>query len=158
MKPRMVLPLVVVLLVASLPRVMAQSQSDGSRLRTVEYKPGQVWTMNRGITVTILAIEDVHKVGKVVHVRVDKIPLQSCGDINLTRAIEHLAVTEKMMLKSDLVLSKDNIELPESSIEAYRKWEEQKKHEIAKVPLQKAIFGEGYIQGPMICNFVPSQT
>src|ERR1039458_7874508 len=113
----------------------------------VDYKRGQVWTMSQGISVMILAIEDVHRVGKVVHVRVDKIPFQSCGDIHLTRAIEHLAVTEKMMLKSRLVLSKDNVELPESSIEAYRKWEEKKKHEITKVPLQKAILGEGSIPG-----------
>lgn len=158
MKTRMVLPLVVVLLVASLPGIMAQSKSDGSNPKTADFKPGQVWTMNRGITVTVLAIEDVHRVGMVVHVRVDKIPFQSCGDVHPTRAIEHLAVTEKMMLRNGLVLSKDKIELPESSIEAYRKWEKQKNHEIARVPLQKTIFGEGNIQGPMICNFVPSQT
>lgn len=148
----------VLLLAASLPRVTAQIQTDSSNPKAVDYKPGQVWKMNQGITITILAIEDVHRVGKVVHVRVDKVPLQSCGDIHLTRAIEHLAVTEKMMLKSGLVLSKDNADLPESSIEAYRKWEGQKKHEIAKVPLQKAILGEGYVPGPMICNYVPSQT
>jgi hypothetical protein len=158
MKNRMILTLVVLLLVAGLSRGVAQSQSDGSNLKTVDYKTGQVWTMSQGITVMILAIEDVHRVGKVVHVRVDKIPFQSCGDVHLTRAVEHLAVTETMMLKSDLVLSKDNVELPESSIEAYRKWEQQKKHEIAKVPLQKAIFGEGQIPVPMICNLLPSQT
>ncbi len=161
MKTRMVPQLVMILLVASVPSVMAQSQSRGAKPKTADFRPGQVWIMNRGITVTILAIEDVPRVGKVVHVRVDKIPSQTCGeygDIRLTRAIEHLAVTEKMMLKSGLVLSKDNIELPQSSIEAYRKWAEQKKQEIAKVPLQKAIFGEGFIQGPMICNFLPNQT
>src|ERR1700733_4154287 len=103
--------------------------------------------MNRGITGTVLAIEDGHRVGMVVHVRVDKIPFQSCGNVHLTRAIEHLAVTEKMMLKSGLVLSQDNIELPESSIDAYRKWEKQKKHEIAKVPLQKAIFARAIYKG-----------
>ena len=94
--------------------VMAQDQVD----KTPSYKTGQVWIMDQGITVTILAIEDVHKVGRVVHVRVDKIPLQSCGEVHLTRAIEHLAVTEKMMLKSGLILSKDNVDLPESSVEA----------------------------------------
>jgi len=156
-KTRIVLPFVVVLLVASLPSLVAQTRSDGSDPKT-GFKPGQVWTMSPGIIVTILAIEAVHRVGTVVHVRVDKIPLQSCGDIHLTRAIEHLAVTEEMMLKSGLVLSKNNIELPESSMEAYRKWGEQKKHEIAKAPLRKAIFGEGYIPGPMICNILPSQT
>jgi len=62
------------------------------------------------------------------------------------------------MLKSGLVLSRDNVDLPETSIEAYRKWEGQKQHEVAKVPLQKAIFDERDISGPMICNFVPSQT
>ena len=122
------------------------------------YKPGQVWAMDQGITVTILAIEDVHKVGKVVHVRVDKIPWQSCGDVHLTKAIEHLAVTEKMMLKSGLAMSKETVDLPESSVDAYRKWQGQKKHEIAKVPLQRAILEGGYVPAPMICNFLPSQT
>src|SRR2546425_2673694 len=145
-----------VLLLASFPRAIAQSQSDNSSLKTVEYTPGQVWIADQDITVTILAIEDLHKVGKVVHVRIDKIPFQSCGDIHLTRAIDHLALTEKMMRKSGLVLSKDNVVLPESSIDAYRKWEEQKKHEVVKVPIQKAILTEGNVLGPMICNFAPS--
>jgi hypothetical protein len=63
-----------------------------------------------------------------------------------------------MMRKSGLVLSKDNVVLPESSIDAYRKWEEQKKHEVVKEPIQKAILTEGNVLGPMICNFVPSET
>lgn len=150
-------PLVAVfLLAASLPGVSAQTKNNGPNPKSVEYRPGQVWTMNQNITITILAVEDVHRVGKVIHVRVDKIPWQSCGDVHLTRAIEHLAVTEKMMLKSALVLAKDNAELPTSSVEAYQKWQTQKKHEIAKVPLQKAILDEGSVP-PMICNFVPSQ-
>ena len=146
-----------VLLLASVPGATAQSQPD-SIPKKVEYKSGQVWTISQGITVTILAVEDVHRVGKVVHVRIDKIPLQSCGDIHLTRTIEHLALTEKMMRKSDPDLLKDYVDLPESSIDAYRKWEEQKKHEIVKVPIQKAILPVGTALGPMICNFVPSQT
>src|SRR5215469_9910666 len=143
-----------VLLTGGALSVMAQDQVD----KTPSYKSGQVWIMDQGITVTILAIEDVHKVGRVVHVRVDKIPLQSCGEVHLTRAIEHLAVSEKMMLKSGLVLSKDNVDLPESSVEAYRKWQAQKKREIAKTPLQKAILTMGDAMGPMICNLVPAQT
>lgn len=145
------------LLLGSLPIVTAQTDTDGSNPNPVVYKPGQVWTMNQGITVTILAVEDVHRVGKVIHVRVDKIPWQSCGDVHLTRAIEHLAVTEKMMLKSALVPTDNHADLPESSVEAYRNWQTQKKHEIAKVPLQKAILNESIVP-PMICNFVPSQT
>ena len=62
------------------------------------------------------------------------------------------------MRKSELVWSKDNNDLPESSIDAYRKWEAQKKRQIFKVPIQKAILTEGDVMGPMICNFVPSQT
>ena len=155
MKVNLVSLVAVFLLAVSLSTVSAQTKTEG--LKSVEYKTGQVWTTNQNISVTILAIEDVHRVGRVVHVRVDKIPWQSCGDIHLTRAIEHLAVTEKMMLKSALVLTKDNADLAESSVEAYRKWQTQKKREIAKVPLQKAISDEGIVP-PMICNFVPSQT
>ena len=147
-----------VLLLASVPTAMAQSRTDNSNLNSAEYRAGQLWTTGQGITVTVLAIEDVHRVGKVVHVRIDKIPYQSCGDIHLTRAIEHIALTEKMMRKSELVWSKDNIHLPESSIDAFGKWEEQKKRQIFKVPIQKAILTEGDVMGPMICNFVPSQT
>ncbi len=147
-----------VLFLASVPIATAQSRTDNSNLNSVEYRSGQLWTTGQGITVTVLAIEDVHRVGKVVHVRIDQIPYQSCGDIHLTRAIEHIAFTEKMMRKSGLVLSADNIDLPESSIDAYRKWEEQKKHEIFKVPIQKAILTEGNAMGPMICNFGPRQT
>jgi hypothetical protein len=158
MKPNAVALLGLLLLSTSLPRVTAQSQDEKANSKAPIYKAGQVWTMGRDITVTILATEDVHKIGKVVHVRVDKIPLQSCGEVHLTRAIEHLAVTEKMMLKSGLVLSKDNADLPESSVEAYRKWEEQKKHQVAEVPLQEAIFSHGEVLGPMICNVVPSET
>lgn len=158
MKLNMVPLIGVLLFTASLPSLTAQSQTDSSNPNVVAYRPGQVWAMDQGITVTIVAIEDVHRVGRVVHVRVDKIPWQSCGDVHLTRTIEHLAVTEKMMLKSGLVISKDTVDLPESSIDAYRKWQGQKKHEIAKVPLQKAILEEGYVPGPMICNLRPSQT
>ncbi len=156
MRINLVSPVAVFLLATSLLSVSAQTKPHGSSPKSVEYKPGQVWTMNQNIVVTILAVEDVRRVGKIIHVRVDKIPWQSCGNIHLTRAIEHLAVTEKMMLKSVLVLVNDNAKLPESSIEAYRKWQTQKKHEITKVPLQKAILEEGTVQ-PMICNFVPSQ-
>jgi hypothetical protein len=155
MKMNLVLLAAVLLLAASVPKVAAQM--DAANPKAVEYKPGRVWTMNQGITITILAVEDLHRVGKVIHVRLDKIRWQTCGDVHLTIAIEHLAVTEKMMLKSALVLTNENADLPESSVEAYRKWQTQKKHEIAKVPLQKAILDEGIVP-PMICNFVPSQT
>jgi len=102
-------------------------------------------------------VENFPKVGRLVHVRIDKIPWQDCGDIHLTRAIEHLAVTEKMMRKSGLSPLKENVALPESYLEPYWNWETQKKHEIVKVPIQKAIL-QASISGPMICNFLPSRT
>jgi hypothetical protein len=147
-----------VLLLASVSTAKAQSRTDNSNPNSAEYRSGQLWTTDQGISVTVLAIEDVQRVGKVVHVRIENTPYQSCGDIHLTRAIEHIALTEKMMRRSELVLSKDNIVLPESSIDAYRKWEEQKKHQIFKVPIQKAILAESDVMGPMICNLRPSQT
>jgi hypothetical protein len=147
-----------VLLLASVSMARAQSRADYSGTGSVEYRSGQLWTTAQGIGVSVLAVEDVQRVGKVVDVRVGNIPYQSSGDIHLTRAIEHIALTGKMMRKSELVSSKENIVLPESSIDAHRKWEEQKKHQIFKVPIQKAILTEGNVMGPMICNFVPSQT
>jgi len=50
-----------------------------------------------GPTVTILEVEDVPKVGKVVHVRIDNVPVSSCGSIQLTTTIEHMALAEKVM-------------------------------------------------------------
>ena len=64
-----------ILLLASVPTAMAQSRTDNSNLNSAEYRAGQLWTTGQGITVTVLAIEDVHRVGKVVHVRIDKISI-----------------------------------------------------------------------------------
>src|SRR4051794_37357926 len=145
------LSLIGLLLLAASFGLKGQSRPDGTIQKTMDYKLGQVWTMDQGITVTILAIEDVGKVGKVVHVRVDKIPWQSCGDIHLTRTIEHVAITEKVMLMSGLVLSQENVGLPQSSIESFRKWQgqKQKKREIWKAPLPALIQAQGYVAGPM---------
>jgi hypothetical protein len=63
-----------ILLTASLS-LMAQNQPGKINPANVsDFELGQVWTMQEGMTVTILAIEDVHKAGKIVHVRVDGIP------------------------------------------------------------------------------------
>ena len=150
MKPNS-LWLIRAVLFVSCQALFAQTHSNGA-VSKVDYKLGQVWTTSQGITVTILAIEDFKKVGTVVHVRVDNIPWQSCGDVHLTRTIEHIAVTEKMMMKSDLVLSKESVDLPQSSIEAYREWQGKKKHEIAKAPLPAVIQAQGYVSGPGICD------
>jgi hypothetical protein len=151
-------PLSLVVLIAVSLSTAGQSKTDGTPPKPIVFKLGQVWTMDQGITVTILAVEDIHKVGKVVHVRLDNIPWQSCGNFHLTRAIEHIAVTEQMLVNSGLVSSKQNVSLPQSSIEAYRKWQGQKKHEIVKAPLPVLIREQGTAPGPMICNMLPGQT
>jgi hypothetical protein len=151
MKANLVL-LIGALLIAGSSGVTAQSRPDGTNPKTTDYELGQVWGMNGGITATILAIEDVRKIGKVIHIRVDKIPWQSCGDIHLTRTIEHIALSEKMLLKSNLVLLKENVDLPQSSIDAYRKWQAERKHEIAKAPLPIVIQSQGYVPAPGICD------
>lgn len=156
MKPNLILPMGALLLVASV-QLNGQTQ-HGALPKTIDYKLGQVWTMSDGISVIIVAIDDVRKIGRVVHVRIDNIPWQSCGDIHLTRTIDHLAVTEKMLRDSGMPLSKENADLPGSSIEAYRRWQHEKKHEIAKVPLPVVIRTQGYVPAPIICNFVPNQT
>ena len=145
----------VVLLLSAAPS--AGSQHDEGRpneasSRAVEYKPGQVWKTDLGATVTVLKVEDVHKVGKVVHVRIDNILLQSCGDVHLTTGIDHIALTETMMRKNALDLMKSNVDLPNSYFEAYTKWEKQKKHQILKVPLQEAIRSVVTLPGPMNCD------
>ena len=38
-----------VLVVASLPKAMAQSQRDNPKPKAAEYRPGQLWVMDRGI-------------------------------------------------------------------------------------------------------------
>ena len=124
-----------------------------------EYKPGQVWSTDLGAMITVLSVEDVHKLGKVVHVRVDNIPLSSCGELHLTTAIPHLALNEKTMQKSAKNLLKHNVDLPESYFDEYKRWEANKKHEVLKAPLRQEIYKASLSgSGVMICNFLPSQT
>jgi hypothetical protein len=154
------LPLIGLLLLLTSLGLQGQSRPDGTIQKTIDYKLGQVWTMDRGITITILAIEDGRKAGKIVHVRVDKIPWQSCGEIHLTRMIEHVAVTEKIMLMSGLVFSQEDVALPQSSIEALRMWQgqKQKKRQIWKAPLPALIQAQGYVPGPISCDSFPRPT
>jgi len=144
------------LLLAAVCPIASQTQPPGPT--PPGYQSGQVWTLNHDVTVTVLAVEDVRKIGRVVHIRIDNIPWQSCGDVHLTRSIEHVAITEKMLLKSGLTLSKEAVGLPESSIDAYRGWQARKKREIAKTPLHEILFPYPFAVGGMICNFIPAQT
>jgi hypothetical protein len=53
---------------------------------------------------------------------------------------------------------KENVDRPDSYLDAYRKWEKQKKHEVVKVPIPESIRSVSALPGPMICNWLPSQT
>jgi|SRR5271155_4333377 len=144
-----------------LPTAVAQRDAgppSGSNSKTIEYKSGQVWETGFGPIVTILKVEELPKVGRVVHVRIDNVPVQNCGGFHLTRTIEHMAMAEKMMRQGATNLIRDNVDLPDSYFEAYRKWEKQKKREVIKVPIQEAVLRSNEPLGPIICNFLPSQT
>lgn len=92
-----------------------------------EYKAGQVWQLSGGDeTVTLLKVEDLHKIGRVVHVRVDKVS-EGCQGIHLTTSIDHIVLTEKMMRKSPATLLQEKTDLPDSCFDAYRVWQKQKK-------------------------------
>ena len=153
----LILAVTVLLLFVSVRPVASQIQAGIST--PPAYQPGQVWTFDHDISVTILAVEDVRKFSRVVHVRIDNVPVQSCGDVHLTDLIEHVAVTEKMLLKSGLVFSKDDAALPQSSIDAYAEWKARKKHEIAQTSLRQILPARYpfWSSGPLICNFIPIQ-
>jgi len=148
------------LLLSLLPTASPQEKvgQPNDPQKIVEYKAGQVWKTPFGPTVTILKVEELSKLGKVVHVRVDKVPDGSCGSVQFTKSIEHLALTEKMMRKSALDLVNENTDLPDSYLDAYREWEKQKKHVVLKLPIQEAILSVSTFPGPMICNLLPTRT
>jgi hypothetical protein len=150
------------LLLLIIPAACAQqktAQPANAAQQTVQFRPGQVWRTELGATITILAVEEVRKVGKVVHLRVDNIPAGSCGEVHFTTAIPHIALAEKMMQKSTYGLVKDNADLPDSYLDEYREWESKKKHEVLKVPLQMKIRTASLsASAVMICNFLPSET
>jgi hypothetical protein len=83
------------------------------------YKAGQVWKYKTasGVddsTLVILKVDTDEK-SNLIHIRIDGIPLPSCGGLRLTTSIEHLAVTEKALRKSTTQLLKDNVPLPDNS-------------------------------------------
>jgi hypothetical protein len=135
----------------------SDKQNGHQKSGSVEYRAGQVWRTPFGASVIVLIVEDVRKIGKVVHVRVE-LPGQSCGNIHLTTKIDHLAVPEKIMRKSALYLAISDVPIPDSYLEGYRGWVKQKNHEMVKLPVQDEIMRVAGFSDPMICNFVPSQT
>jgi hypothetical protein len=120
--------------------------------RAVEYKAGQVWTTQYGPTVvTILKVENLPKVGKVVHVRIDKVLMFRCEGLEPSSVIQHLAFQEKMLRGGLVSLVKKNSDLPDSYFTEYQKWEQQQDHVPLNVPIQQ-IIRDAALPGPIICN------
>lgn len=146
----------ILLCCASISVTAQNSHSNAGKAAMVEYAPGQVWQTSSGATVTILLIEDVRK-RKIVHVRIDNVPGESCGSIHLTTQLNHVAFPEKLMRKSDLVLLKEDTEVPDSYLESYRQWARTKHREIADLTVEVEIERLSHTQGLIICNFLPTQ-
>jgi hypothetical protein len=78
----------------------AGAQQDPPPLTVPDYKAGQVWTYKTApgaedSRIVILRLEPAGKKGRIIHVRVENLPLPSCGGFHLTTAIEHLAISEE---------------------------------------------------------------
>jgi len=120
-----------------------------------DYKAGQVWLSVGGETITVLKVDDAHRIGHVIHIRVDNVPVPACQGIHLTRTIDHIALTEKMMRKSSAALIEETTELPDAYFDAYRAWQKQKSPIILKdQTVADAI--RRTLEMPLICNFVPA--
>lgn len=143
----------VVVLGASL--ALAQS-STGSA--PIEYKAGQVWRVTGGDEIiTVLKVEDLPKLGHVIHVRVSNIHVPACTGLHLTRDIDHIATNEKMLRKSTSTLMRENEQLPDSYLDGYRLWQAQSKPKVVKdTPISDIIRKTG--DYPLICNFLPAET
>ena len=138
--------------------VLAAAQGSADKNAPIDYKAGQVWRYAGGdVTITVLKVDDLPKIGRVIHVRIDNVPVQACAGIHLTRTIEHIALTEKMMRKSSGDLAKDNAELPDSYLDGYRQWQEHKKPEVLKSQTVADVIRRTN-DLPLIRNFLPAKT
>ena len=75
----------------------------------------------------------------------------------MSKAIDHLALTAKMMRKSVSDLLRENVDLPDSYFEGYREWQKQKKPEIMKNATIEDVVKRN-VDVPLICNFLPGKT
>jgi hypothetical protein len=147
-----------VLVTVAFAAALTAAQGPAVRPVHVEYKAGQSWryATGDGPTITVLKVEDLPKIGRVIHVRVDNIPVPGCAGIHLTNSIDHIALTEKMMRKSVNDLLRENADLPDSYFEGYREWQKQKKPRIVKdMTITDVVRRNADL--PLICNFLPAK-
>jgi hypothetical protein len=147
-----------VIVAVTFASAMAVAQGPATPPTPVEYKAGQLWRYTGdGLTITILKVEDLPKIGRVIHVRVDNITVPGCAGIRLTKTVDHIAVTEKMMRKSGGDLVRENTDLPDSYFEGYREWQKQKRPLIVK-NMTIAELVRRNVDLPLICNLFPAKT
>lgn len=144
------------LLAAGIVLLSLSPQSPAQEAATAvspEYKSGQVWKYNapwaEGSTVIVLKVDTRGSKDTVVHIRIEKVPAQSCGGFHVTTTIEHLAIQEKALRRSTTQLITEHIELPDSYFDAYREWEHARRKEIIKRPLRELSLSPAV---GMICN------
>lgn len=118
------------------------------------YTSGQVWKYNapawaEDSTLVVFKVDSGGSKDTIVHIRIEKVPTQSCGGFHVTTAIEHLAIQEKALRQSTTQLMTDHIELPDSYFDAYREWEHARRKEIIKRPLRELSLSPAV---GMICN------
>ena len=148
-----------VIVTVTLASTLIAAQVAAPQPVPVEYKAGQSWryASGNGPIITVLKVEDLPKIGRVIHVRVDDIPVPACAGIKLTNSIEHIAVTEKMMRKSVHDLLLEDTDLPDSFFEGFREWQKQKKPQIVKDKTISEVV-RTKVDVPLICNFLPGKT
>ena len=134
----------------------AGAQQGSTQAAPAEYKIGQVWDYKtphgaEGSRIIILAVQSQGNKGKLVHIRIENIPVPDCGGLRLTTAIEHLAVLDKFLRKSTTDLVNDQTELPDRYLDAYREWQNDRHKHIVKRPLAEVALAEPGC--PAIVNF-----
>ena len=155
---RSLVPVFAAVVVFALIPVSGFGQDSAEKRDQIEYKRGQVWQFVGGeATITVLKVDDQSKFGRVIHVRVDNVPVPACAGLHLTRTIEHVALTEKMMRMSSVRLVRENADLPDSYFEGYRLWQKRKKPEVLKNETMTDVIRRN-ADVPLICNFLPAKT
>jgi hypothetical protein len=134
----------------------AGAQQSPAPLTVPDYKAGQVWTYKTApgaedSRIVILRLEPAGKKGRIIHVRVENLPLPSCGGFHLTTAIEHLAISEEALRHSTIQLENVRAELPDSYFDAYSRWAKDRHKEVTNKPIAELTLPP--TAGLMICNY-----
>jgi hypothetical protein len=95
-------------------------------LKDSKFRPGQVWSYKtrpgeEDSFLTILRVEQLPKLGTIIHVRVDKICLRNCTGGPEPDTIQHMPFTRDAIERSVTKLEKERAEVPDYQ-EGYNEW------------------------------------